>query len=102
MRIILIADNRQFADRAEPYRHVAAGLRTLGHDVEVVAKKPGWPLWQGRADVAVVWNGVKGPCGAIADRARQGGTKVLVMERGFFDRMAHTQVDFRGFGHRAS
>ena len=102
MRIILIANNRQFADPAEPYRHVAAGLRTLGHDVEVVVPRPDWPLWQGRADVTVVWNGVKGVCGLIADRARQGGAKVLVMERGFFDRMAHTQVDFRGFGHRAS
>ena len=102
MRIIVIANNRQFADPAEPYSHVAAGLRTLGHNVEVVAKKPTWPLWQGRADVAVVWNGVKRPAGAIADRARQAGAKVLVMERGFFDRMAHTQLDFHGFNHRAS
>ncbi len=70
MRIIAIAGNRQFADPAEPYRHVTVGLRRLGHDVEVVAPAHAWPLWQGRADVAVVWNGIKGPAGTIAARAR--------------------------------
>ena len=102
MRIILISNNRRFADPAEPYQHVAAGLRRIGHHVEIVARSLCWPLWQGSADAVIVWNGIKGAWGVICERSRRAGARVVVMERGFFDRMAHTQLDGRGFGHRAS
>ncbi|MBL7133524.1 MAG: hypothetical protein ISS78_05450 [Phycisphaerae bacterium] len=102
MRIVVIASNRRFADPAEPHRYVADGLQRIGHDVEVVSTHLAWPVWKGDADLVVLWNGVKGICGTMARRARQAGAKVLVMERGFFDRMAHTQLDHQGFNHRAS
>lgn len=102
MLIILISENRRFVDPAEPYRHVAAGLRRIGHHVEVVAKSLSWPLWRGAADLVIVWNGINGAWGVIAGRSREAGTNVMVMERGFFGRMAHTQLDMQGFNHCAS
>jgi len=102
MRIVVIADNRRYADRGDPHRHVADGLQKIGHHVELVSPHLAWPIWKGDAELVIIWNGVKGAQGLIADRARQAGAKVLVMERGFFDRKAYTQVDHQGFNHRAS
>jgi hypothetical protein len=53
-------------------------------------------------DMALVWNGVKGRTGRIHDRLRQKGVATWILERGFFDRMRHVQIDPDGFGHRAS
>jgi hypothetical protein len=49
-----------------------------------------------------VWNGVNERWGRVAARAREDGATVFVMERGFFDRFRHTQIDHEGFGHAAS
>ncbi|MCY2928083.1 MAG: hypothetical protein NTV86_01050, partial [Planctomycetota bacterium] len=101
MRTVVIADNRQWRTAAEPHQAVAAGLRRLGHEVEVVAPGPGRP-WSRRPRVVFVWNGVNRPWQAAARAARVDGAAVFVMERGFFDRFRYTQIDHVGFNHTAS
>ncbi len=101
LRIVVAAPNRRWARRAEPFRHVVAGLKRLGHDVEVVAPVS-WPLCSRRPDAAFLWNGAKGRSEQLAEKFRQDGVKTMIMERGFFDRFNHTQIDRQGFNHNAS
>ena len=101
MRIGLICDNRQWTCASEPFRAVAAGLRRLGHQVEVVARA-GWPLWDRLPEVVFLWNGIHGPWGEYRRRLAAEGVPVLIMERGFFDRFNYTQIDRAGFNHAAS
>ena len=103
MRTVVIADNEQWRSEAEPHRAVAAGLRRLGHEVEVVAPGPGaGKPWSHRPRAAFVWNGLNRPWQGAARAARDDGAAVFVMERGFFDRLRHTQIDHVGFNHAAS
>jgi len=101
LRALLIVHNRQWRNPAEPYQHLAAGLKRLGHQVDVVV--PGrWPVCGHTPDVVFLWNGAKGTRAELAAKFRENDCPVLVMERGFFDRENHTQIDWRGFGHNAS
>lgn len=102
MRVAIVCDNRRWKDPAEPYRGVAAGLRRLGHRVQFTVPADDWPLVCPAPDAVFLWNGVHGRWGAIADRCRREGLRTFIMERGFFDRLRHTQIDRRGFNHTAS
>ncbi len=53
-------------------------------------------------DLALLWNGLKGHAGRMRDQLLSRGTATWVLERGFFDRMRHVQIDPAGFGHKAS
>ncbi|KPK79013.1 MAG: hypothetical protein AMJ81_13950 [Phycisphaerae bacterium SM23_33] len=101
MRIALICHNRGWADPAEPFRAVAAGLRRLGHEVKVVAPAQGRP-WSRRPDAAFLWNGIHGPWAEPRRHLAEAGKPVFIMERGFFDRGNYTQIDHAGFNHTAS
>jgi len=61
-----------------------------------------WPLFSRLPDVAFIWNGVHGKRGQIVIELRNRRVPVMVMERGFFDRFNHTQMDHAGFNHTAS
>lgn len=103
MKTVVIADNQQWRSQAEPHQAVAAGLRRLGHEVEVVAPGPGLEKpWSHRPRAVFVWNAINRPWQAVARAARDDGAAVFVMERGFFDRLQHTQIDHAGFNHAAS
>jgi hypothetical protein len=84
-----------------PIRAVAAGLKSLGCDVSPTAIGD-WPIFSTLPDVAFIWNGVHGRRGPIAGELRRCGVPVMVMERGFLDRLNHTQIDHAGFNHTAS
>ena len=100
-RIAVIVDNRRWRDREQPERCAAAGLRRLGHDIEIVT--PGeWPIFRELPDAALIWNGVHGRRRRIVGELRERGVPVLIMERGFFDRFRYTQIDHAGFAHTAS
>ena len=101
MKTVVIADNQQWRSQSEPHHAVGAGLRRLGHEVEVVAPGPGRP-WSRRPGAVFVWNAVNRPWQAAAQAARDEGAPVFVMERGFFDRFRYTQIDHAGFSHAAS
>lgn len=101
MRVVLAANERQWNSPTQPHRAVARGLCRLGHEVELFAPSSG-RSWKRRAEVVVLWNAVKDPWAELADRARREGAGLLVMERGFFDRWNHTQIDPAGFSHTAS
>jgi len=98
----LLATDQQWRDGTQPFRAIAAGLERLGCQVEV--RHPGgtWPLFQRDPKLLVIWNGRKGSYGPTVAAARRAGCRVLVMEHGFFDRRAHTQVDHQGILHWAS
>jgi hypothetical protein len=102
MRIAVACDNRRWKSPSEPFRHVAEGLRRLGHEVQPVAPDGDWPLVAVPPDAMFLWNGVHGRWGLIAERCRRDGIPTFIMERGFFDRFRHTQIDRQGFNHTAS
>lgn len=101
MKVGIVCDNRMWADRREPHRALAGGLERLGCEVMISDKQP-WPLWNSLPDVAFIWNGVHGQWGELAERLRREGVRTFIMERGFFDRFNHTQIDIAGFNHTAS
>jgi len=84
-----------------PVCRVAVGLEHIGCDVIPTAIGD-WPIFSRLPDVALIWNGVHGRREMIVAELRQRGVPVLIMERGFFDRMNHTQIDHAGFNHTAS
>jgi len=101
MRAAMICTNASWTDTGSPIRAVVAGLQSLGIEVAPVAVGD-WPIFSMLPDVAFIWNGARGRRGRIADELRRRGVPVLVMERGFFDRFNHTQIDHAGFNHTAS
>ena len=101
MRAAIICTNKTWTDTRSPIRAVAVGLERLGCDVAPIAIGD-WPIFSRLPDVAFIWNGVHGRRGSIAADLRKRGVPVMVMERGFFDRMNHTQIDHAGFNHTAS
>jgi hypothetical protein len=101
MRVGILCDNRRWANRREPFRAIAEGLRRLGHEVSVSSGAQG-PPWGRLPEVAVLWNGVHGSSGRVRARLRRAGAATLILERGFFDRANHTQIDHAGFNHTAS
>jgi hypothetical protein len=101
MRAAIICTNGSWVDTGSPIRAVASGLERLGCDLVPMAFGD-WPIFSALPDVAVMWNGVHGRRGQISNELRKRGVPVLVMERGFFDRFNHTQIDHAGFNHTAS
>jgi len=101
MRAAIICTNETWTDTRSPIRAVAAGLESLGREVAPTAIGD-WPIFSTLPDVAFIWNGVHGRRGPIAGKLRKCGVPVMVMERGFLDRLNHTQIDHAGFNHTAS
>ena len=60
------------------------------------------PVLAAEPEAAFVWNGIGGKRGLIVAELRKRRIPVLIMERGFFDRFRHTQIDHRGFNHTSS
>jgi len=104
MNIALICDNRRWRRKLEPWEEVQSACLRLGHEVCTLneggdAKElPGC----GNFDAVFVWNGMKGHFLRWVDAAKKMGATPIYMERGFFDRMKHTQFDIKGFSYRAS
>ncbi|MFP4354058.1 MAG: hypothetical protein ACLFUJ_02955 [Phycisphaerae bacterium] len=101
MKVALLVGNRRWVNPTAPWQPIARGLMRLGCQVHVIQ-----PPRDGRLgfdlDVAMVWNGMKPPAAAHVDRLRRSGKQVLILERGFFDRDRHVQIDPAGFNHMAS
>jgi hypothetical protein len=101
MRAAMICTNISWTGAGSPIRGVAIGLERLGFDVVPIAIGD-WPIFSKLPDVAFIWNGVHGRRERIVNELRNRGVPVMVMERGFFDRFNHTQIDHAGFNHTAS
>lgn len=106
MKAILLSDNATWR-RNDALRAVRDGLEHLGFCVEV--HSPHCPLPHSsrperKCDLIVAWNGRKGKVAQRLDEARAAypGVRVLILERGFFQRMRYSQVDSAGFNHLAS
>lgn len=99
MRAVVICTNRQWAAADMPFPAVVAGLGRLGYAVDVC--RPDSTLAFRPPDVAVVWNGAKGPLADLVRGLRAADTTVLLLERGFFRRDRYTQIDPAGFNHKA-
>ncbi len=97
MRVALWGDPRPFN---HPMGAAHAALAEMA-DVDVVqtplAEIPKEPY-----DVLLTWNGLHAGRDRLVPKLREQGKPVVVMERGFFDRMNHSQVDHKGFNHNAS
>jgi len=101
MRIAIITSDRIAALSDRPWQAVMDGLIRCGHDVRVVV--PGsWPLLSGHVDAVFIWNGMKRFAPSLVSRFRSQGTAVIICERGFFQRLQYTQLDYIGFSHTAS
>ena len=80
---------------------VFAGLKAAGHTVReaiprgVDATNLDW------CDCGFIWNGRHGHRGIVAEKHREADKPLFIMERGFFDRMNHTQIADGGFNHTA-
>jgi len=100
LRVGLVATRRQRLDSKQPFQAVAKGMARLGCQVEIA--KPGrWPCFR-RPQLVIMWNGRLSLYRPITAGARADGLPMLIMEHGFFDRRAYTQVDHQGILHWAS
>ena len=103
LRVGLALSHRQWRDVTQQFRAIADGARQIGCRIAMAnLNTAGWPIFDEKIDLCILWNGCKGAGGRIAERLRREGTPILFLERGFFDRRAFTQMDHQGFGHRAS
>ena len=92
----------QWDDPTQPFRAVAEGLAHIGFDVEI--RQIDGPL-EGlfdTCDLFVCWNGRKWWYEKATAKARETGLPMLMMEHGFWDRRAYTQIDHVGILHWAS
>ena len=102
MKISFITSNCEYR-RCDCQRAVRVGLRELGHTVKVDRFESARLCIRDDApDAMFVWNGVHGKREDAVRAFRKAKIPVWIMERGFFDRMRHTQIDAKGFNHRAS
>ena len=83
-------------------RAVHDALRALGHRVKVDRPAMGPRRAAENFDCAFIWNGVHGIRGDAVRAFHAAGKPAFIMERGFFDRMRHMQIDAAGFNHTAS
>jgi len=98
---LVLCKNMSWRDRKHPIRAAAAGMEAMAIRAHVVS--PGrWPIASFSPDLTIVWNGQKGRMAELTGRFRANGSKTLILERGFFDRMNYSQMDMEGFNHRAS
>ncbi len=101
MTVGIVASNRQWCDGSGLWPALRDGLRGGGCHV-VFSTFAGLEAFSEPVDMVFVWNGAKGSAADAACQCRSRGERVIIMERGFFDRMNHTQFDHEGFNHRAS
>lgn len=103
MKAVLMVFNRELGQdrtRKGPQHALLAGMRAIGHTIEVHT-----PLEPDRLvddfDIGFIWNGGqrRGDADKIWKKARK---PLLILERGFFDRYKHAQIDAEGFNHAAS
>jgi len=100
MRVGLVATRQQWLDEQQCFQHLSAGLERLGCNVQVA--EPGdWPCFID-PQLVLMWNGRKALYMETAAGARAAGVPMLVMEHGFFDRRAYSQIDHQGILHWAS
>jgi len=99
-RATVAALDVQWRDRTQPFRAVAEGLAGLGFDVSVM--RLGEQGLLDAADLVVLWNGRKGRWRELKHQARALGIPTIIMEHGFFDRRAYTQIDHLDILHWAS
>ena len=99
--IVSNADWRREKSHNGPHRAVKTGLERLGHDVRVETPMNG-PNVVDEVDIGFIWNGCHGFRGETVRAFRNAGKPCHILERGFFDRMKHTQIDRLGFNHTAS
>ena len=97
----MAATKRQVSDATQPFNAVTTGLETLGCHV-AIAEPRGRSVFPNDPSVVVCWNGRLALYKDIVARARDTGRGVIVMEHGFFDRRAYTQVDHEGILHWSS
>jgi len=88
--------------RGRSQRAVHDGLRALGHRVKVDRPAMGPRRAAEDFDCAFIWNGIHSNRADAVRAFRTAGKPAFIMERGFFDRMRHTQIDAAGFNHTAS
>ena len=98
----LAAVRGPFENRANPQRVAYDSFRAMGHEMLYAPLAPKWPLFPRRIDVLLTWNGVHAGRSAFVPQARREGVGTVILERGFFDRMNHCQVDHLGWNHTAS
>ena len=98
--LVTNADWRREKTEGGPHRAVKIGLERLGYEVRVEApsSRPGVV---GHVDAGFIWNGCQGFRSETVRAFRNVGKPCYVLERGFFNRMKHTQIDPLGFNHTA-
>lgn len=95
-------EGHESSDRPWPY--IAQACEALGFRAEMVPWDEEDAL-DGCSDVpeaVFLWNGIKGGHKRIADKARMMGSKIIVLEYGFYDRGKYFQMDHAGLLHNAS
>jgi len=100
VRVCMAVLPMQWQDGSQCFRAVAGGLARIGCTVEVRDIHEDNLLET--TDLLVVWNGRKGHYKRVSDLARTMGIPRLVLENGFFDRDAYTQIDHVDILHWAS
>ena len=97
MRVMIWGDPRPLD---HPMGRIHSDLAAMP-DIDVVTERlaaiPKEPY-----DVLLTWNGLHAGRDRLVPKLREQGKPVVVVERGFFDRMNHSQVDHEGFNHNAS
>ena len=107
MKISMLIENCEYRapdkERGQCQWAIIDGLRELGHEVvfDLPASGPNRAKF-GDFDCGFVWNGHHGRRGDSVTAFRKAGLPIWIMERGFFRRMEYTQLNTRGFNHRAS
>jgi hypothetical protein len=101
MKVGILCTNAQWADRTKPFWAIYSALVSLGHTVQIAVPSELAPF-SVEPEAVIIWNGRKGMRGRITDLFREKGIPTIIVERGFFDRAHHAQIDAVGFNHTAS
>lgn len=98
---LLCVAPREWRDKSGPIRAMHTGLQAAGYTPTVLAVSPGAKPGE-IPSFAVIWNGGKSHRDPLVEYLRGRGVPVLIMERGWLDRGNYTQLDWKGYNHRAS
>ena len=101
MNVSFLITNAEWR-RCKCQRAVHDGLRALGHHVKVDRPEMGPRRAGENFHCAFIWNGIHSNRGDAVRAFGAAGKPAFIMERGFFDRTAWTQIDAAGFNHTAS
>lgn len=95
--VVLVQD----VDRADhPLHAIADGFAALGFQIRRSKKADNDRQHPLKPEIVVFWNGLRHPEWPAYAREMQAHT--IQLEHGFFQRQQHSQVDHKGFLHRAS